>query len=102
VTFTPVDGGARQSVAVTATFTQAGGNVSGQMNLTGGPTMILNGQMTADALAASVQYTGNTPGCSGTAQITGAVSAGVLRFSVPTFASSSCSIFTSADFTFNR
>lgn len=100
-TYTSVTTGGRIVEAVTATFTQADANVTGETRHAQGGRSIVSGVMNSSTLTASLQFV--TPsGCSGTASISGNVSSGVLRFSIPSLASTNCRLFTNGDFVLNR
>ena len=100
-TFTPVTGGQRIVEAVTASFTQASGNVTGEVRHGNGGNTLVSGVVTSSTLTASVQFTGVT-GCVGTASVSGSATATQLRFTIPTLASSQCNFFTNGEFVLNR
>ena len=103
-TYTPASGGQRTIVAVTASFTQAGGQVTGQVNITGGSLLVVSGVVDRATLTATVQYSAPAPSpCTGTASISGTVSSTQVRFVIPSIASGSgCTFFTNGEFVLTK
>ena len=103
LTFTPFTGGQRLIIAVTASMTQSGANVTGQLNtqFTDGTRGTLSGTMSGTQLQATISLANNA-GCEGSASISGSVTSGTLRWTIPTVASPSCNWFTNADVVLNR
>lgn len=103
-TFTPITGGQRTVSAVTATFTQASQNVTGQINFQDTSRMTLSGVISTSTLTASVQFNlASAPQCAGTASISGTTSTSQVRFTVPSLSSPpGCTFFTNGEFVLSR
>lgn len=102
-TFTPFNGGQRTIIAVTATFTQAGSNVTGQFNtgLADRTAATTSGTISGNSMAMSMQFANNA-GCTGSASVTATFVTNTIRFVIPTVASTNCSWFTNTDVVLNR
>lgn len=99
-TYTPFNGGQRTIVAMTATFTQASQNITGQYQMANGVRGTLSGVMAQSNMTATMDF--SLTSCGGTASVSGAVSGSTLRWTVPSVASSNCAWFTNVDIALNR
>ena len=96
---TPPGGGQRQTLAATATFTQNGDDVTGQITLAGGAVVMLAGTMFGSSVTFDVEYVAGPPqgqACTGTARVSGSASDTTLRFSVQTLATTAPCVFSSS------
>lgn len=91
--------GQRFIEAVTVSFTQAAGSVTGAVTHEVGRSTI-QGTVTASTITGNYQFTLGT--CTGSASVSGTASNSRIQFSVPTLASTTCTFFTNGDFLLSR